>query len=911
MPMLLGRRSECETLDQVLDAVRAGQSRALVMLGEPGVGKTALLDYASERATDCRVVRAAGIQSEMELAFAALHQLCAPMLDRLESLPGPQRDALSVAFGLSAGNAPDRFLVGLAALSLLSEAAEEQPLVCVVDDAQWLDRASAQTLAFVARRLSAESIAVVFATREPSADFTGLPRLTLEGLSDAEARELLDSVIKAPMDERVRDRFVAETRGNPLALLELPPGKTAEWLTGGFAYPDVRPLTGRIEESFRRRIDALPAETQRLLLVAASEPLGEPVLMWRAAERLGIGAEAATPATASGLVEFGARVMFRHPLVRSAVYRAASLEERRSAHGALADATDPEVDPDRRAWHRAHATPGLDEDVAAELERSAGRAQARGGLVAAAAFLARATELTPEPARRAQRALAAAQAKHQAGAHDAARGLLATAEAGPLEESQRARVQLVRAQIAFAASCGRDAAPQLFEAAERLGPLDGTLARETYLDALWAAIFVGPPAGGGGVLEVAKSARAVPPAPKPPRAADLFLDGLAVLITEGHAAGAPMLKRALNEFGGDHISRDEALRWSWLACHVARFMWSDESWQALTIRHLQLARDAGAHTALHVALNQRAGMHLHAGELAPAASLLEEAEAAAELTGSELAPYGALALAAWRGREAELSELMETRMKEAVTHGQGAGLAKIRWAGALHYNGLGRYDEALPTAQKAGENRDELLFSTWALVELIEAAVRSGTPEPAADALQRLSETTRASGTDWALGIEARSRALLSESEGAELLYREAIERLSRTRIRAELARAHLLYGEWLRRERRRRDARAQLRIAHDMFTKMGIEAFAERAARELLATGETARKRTVATSGVLTAQEAQIARLARDGLSNPEIGNQLFISPRTVQYHLHKVFGKLQISSRTQLDRVGGIEPA
>jgi DNA-binding CsgD family transcriptional regulator len=904
MPLLLGRRSECEELDQLLDVVRAGQSRALVVVGEPGLGKTALLDYASERATGCRVVRAAGVQSEMELAFAALQQLCAPMLDRLESLPGPQRDALSVAFGLSAGNAPNRFLVGLAALSLLSEMAEEQPLVCVVDDAQWLDLASAQTLAFVARRLLAESIAVVFATREPSADLTGLPELTLEGLRDATARELLDSVIKAPIDERVRDRFVAETRGNPLALLELPRGKTADWFTGGFALPDALPISGQIEESFRRRIHALPAETQRLLLVAAAEPLGEPVLVWRAAELLGIDAEAAAPATAAGLVELGARVRFRHPLVRSAVYRAASLEERQTAHGALADATDPEVDPDRRAWHRAHSTPGLDEDVAAELKRSADRAQARGGLAAAAAFLERATELTPEPARRAQRALAAAQAKHQAGASDVARRLLATAEAGPLEESQRAQVELLRAQIAFVVSRGRDAPPLLLEAAERLEPLDVTLARQTYLDALWAAIFVGPLADGSGVVEVAKAARSVPPAPEPPRAADLFLDGLAVLITDGHAAGAPTLKRALSDFGGDDISSEEGLRWSWLACHVARFMWNDERWEVLSTRHLQLARDAGALAVLHVALNQRVGMHLHAGELAPAASLLEEAEAVAEMTGSQLAPYGALALAAWRGREADLSELVGISMNELMARGQGAGLAIISWASALLYNGLGRYEEALATAQQASQNPHELLFSTWALVELIEAAVRSRTPGPAADALQRLSDTTRASGTDWALGIEARSRALLSENEAAELLYREAIERLSRTRIRAELARAHLLYGEWLRRERRRQDAREQLRTAHDLFTTMGIEAFAERTARELLATGETASRR-VEASGDLTPQEAQIARLARDGLSNPEIGSQLFISPRTVQYHLHKVFGKLQISSRTQLDRV------
>jgi DNA-binding CsgD family transcriptional regulator len=484
-------------------------------------------------------------------------------------------------------------------------------------------------------------------------------------------------------------------------------------------------------------------------------------------------------------------------------------------------------------------------------------------------------------------------------------GLLATAQAGPLDELQRARADLLGAQIAFVVSRGRDAPPLLLEAAQLLEPLDVTLARETYLDALWAAIFVGPLAEGGGVLEVAEAARAVSPASEPPRAADLFLDGLALLITEGPAAGAPMLKRALSDFGGDDISREERLRWSWLACHVARFMWSDESCEVLTTRHVQLSRDAGALTVLHVALNQRVGTHLQAGELPTAASLLEEAEAVAEVTGSQLAPYGALALAAWRGREPDLQELIEASMNDLVARGQGAGLGIIRWASALLYNGLGRYEEALAAAQQASQNPHELLFATWGLVELIEAAVRSKTPEAAADALQRLSDSTRASGTDWALGIEARSRALLSDNEAAELLYREAIERLGRTRVRAELARTHLLYGEWLRREKRRLDAREQLRTAHEMFTAMGTEAFAQRAERELLATGETARKRTVESLDQLTAREAQIVRLARDGLSNSEIGARLFISPKTVEYHLHKVFTKLGVSSRSQLHRV------
>jgi len=902
--VLRGRDSECEALDRLLDAVRAGRSGVLVVRGEPGVGKTALLEYALERASGCRVARAAGVQSEMELAFAGLHQLCAPMLDRLERLPGPQRDALSTAFGLARGVAPDRFLVGLAVLSLLSEVAEERPLVCLVDDAQWLDRASGQALAFVARRLLAESVALVFAARAPceEQEFWGLPGLMIEGLGQGDARALLGSVLPGPLDERVRDRIVAETRGNPLALLELPRGLTPAELAGGFGMPDAPALSGRIEESFRRQLAPLPDATRRLLLVAAAEPVGEPVLLWHAAEQLGIGVEAAGPAAEAGLCEFGARVRFRHPLVRSAIYRAASPEDQRSAHRALAEATDPELDPDRRAWHRAQAAPGPDEEVAAELERSAGRAQARGGLAAAAAFLEQAARLTPDRARRTERSLAAAQAKHQAGAPDAALELLATAEAGPLDELQRARIDLLRAQIAFALKRGSDGPPLLLKAAERLERLDVRLARDTYLDALTAAVFAHHLARGAGVVEVAEAAHAAPPPSQPPRPADHLLDGWVLAITEGFPAATPMLKRALSALRGGSITKEEEIRWLWLACHTAFELWDDETWHVFSVRLVELARQAGALTELPVALDSLAVARLFAGDFAEAASLVEEGKATAQVTGSHPTPYGPVVLAACQGREPGASELIDASGEEVVRRGEGIGLKVIQWAGAMLYNGLGRYEDALAAAERASEDpRDP----TRTLPELIEAASRIGMPERAAVALERLSETTRASGADWGLGIEACSRALLSDNEGAEHLYREAIERLGHTRVRLALARAHLLYGEWLRREKRRIDAREQLRTAHEMLTAMGVEAFAERAARELLATGETARERSVEASGKLTAQEAQIARLARDGLSNPEIGSQLFISPRTVQYHLHKVFAKLEISSRTELERV------
>ncbi|HUE28316.1 MAG TPA: AAA family ATPase, partial [Solirubrobacteraceae bacterium] len=892
--VLRDRRDEREALRRLLEAVRRGQSRVLVVSGEPGVGKTALLESAISSASGIQVMRAAGVESEMELAFAALQQLCAPMLDRLDRLPAPQQDALAVAFGQRTGDAPDRFLVGLAVLSLFSEVAEELPLVCVVDDAQWLDRASAQALVFVARRLLAESVALLFATRDPSEELTGFQELRVEGLRDGDARALLGSVLRVPLDERVRERIVAETRGNPLALLELPRGLTPAELAGGFGLLDAPGLSGRIEDSFQRRFERLPAETQRLLLVAAAEPVGDPVLVWRAAGQLAIGVEAA--ADTDGLLEIGASVTFRHPLVRSAVYRAASSEERQAVHRALADATDPEVDPDRRAWHLAQATPGLDESVAAELERSAGRAQSRGGWAATAAFLERATVLTPEPSRRATRALAAAQAKHQAGAFDAALRLAAIAESGPLNDLQRAQVDLLRAQIAFALDNASDAPPLLLKAAKRLEPLDQRLARETYLDALTAVLFPAHLVPSERVLETARSASAAPPSSQPPRPSDLLLDGLTVLITDGYAAATPTLKRAVNAFRHEDIPQGEGRRWLWLACRVATSLWDDEAWDAISARFVQLARDAGNLSVLPLALTTRTGMHLFAGRLPVASSLVEEVAAVNEATGSNLAPYAGLALAAFQGREAEGVQVIEAATREVVRRGEGQGLTFIHWATALLYNGVGRYEEALAAAQQATEDSLEVRVATWVLVEseLIEAAARSGKPEPAAEALRRLSEMTSASGTDWALGVEARSRALLSEGEAAEKLYRQAIEALKRTRVRVELGRARLLYGEWLRRERRRLDAREQLRTAHELFTEFGMEAFAERARVELRATGEHPRKRTVETRDDLTPQEAQISRLAADGATNQEIAAQLFISPSTVDYHLRKAFRKL-----------------
>jgi len=841
----------------------------------------------------------------MELAFAGLHQLCAPMLDRLEGLPVPQREALRTAFGISTGPAPDRFMVGLAVLSLLSEVGEERPLVCLVDDAQWLDHASAQVLGFVARRLAAEPVALIFAAREPGEELAELPELPVPGLRKDDARALLDSALTGPLDARVRDQIIAETRGNPLALLELPRGLSSAELAGGFGLPGAVSLPGRVEQSFQRQLGALPVQTRRLLLIAAADPSGDWSLVWRAAGQLGIPIHAAIPATEAGLAEFSPRVRFRHPLVRSAAYRSAPLADRQRAHAALAEATDP-ADPDRRAWHRAQASPGPDEEVAAELEQSAGRAQARGGLAAAAAFLERAVTLTADPARRVGRTLAAAQASVQAGAFGKALELVAAAEAGPLDESQSARADWLRGQIAFASGPCGDAPLLLLKAAKRLEPLSLDLARQTYVDAWQAGVFAGYLAGAGDLLEVSRAARALPAPAHPPRPVDLLLDGLALMVTDGPAAAAPVLRQATSAFASADIPVQESLKWGWLVRVADKALWADEG-RRLTARQVQLARDVGALDQLPILLNMMAIDAVWSGDFAAAASLIAEAAAVCEATGSGLAPYAAMMLASFRGREAEAAPLIQSAIEKGAAAGQGVAVTYAHFAAAVLYNGLGRYADALAAARQASEHKHPYV-SVWTLPELIAAAVHTGEMRIASDALDLLAERTRAGGTEEGLGVEAWCRALLSEGEAAEGYYREAIGRLGPTRLRPDLARAHLLYGEWLRRERRRGEAGEQLRTAWRMLDEMGMEGFAERGRRELLATGATAGERAgqAARGGTtLTSQEAQVARLARDGLSNPEIAARLFISTRTVQYHLSKVFAKLGISSRGQLHQV------
>lgn len=903
-PELRGRQAESARLDQVVADVRAGTGQVLLVRGEAGIGKTALLEYLVGAAEDCRVVRAAGVESEMELPYAGLHQLCAPLLRTSDQLPAPQRAALGVALGQEFGGPPDRFLVGAATLGLLSAVSDSRPLLCVVDDAQWLDQASVQTLIFVARRLFADRIGLVFAVREPvtGPGWRGLPELRVHGLTDHDAGALLDSAVPGRLDERVRDRIVSEIRGNPLALLELPRGLTARELAGGFERLDSRPLTSQIEQNFARRLQELPPDTQQFLLTAAVEPVGDVPLLLRALAIQQVPVSAGGPAESAGLIELGARVRFRHPLVRSAAGRVADPGDRRRAHQALAEATDPERDPDRRAWHRAFGASGPDEDVAAELAGSAERAQRRGGVAATAAFLQRATELTPDSATRASRALAAAGASLRAGDFVAVSRLLVTATEGPEDDLRQAHASVLQAQLAFMSGRGYAAVPLLLEAARKLEPLNLDLARDTYLDALSAGQFAARCAGDTGLPEVARAARALPK-PDGNRKRDLMLEGTAALFTDGYPAAVAPAREALEAFARETGPADaDDVRWLGHAALLALDLWDDENWEIVTSRNVRIARERGELTELPLALSHQIMRNFFAGEIAEAASVVAEISTINDATGANMAGYGEVALAALRGPDGA-SDLITTSRDEAESRGEGSGITVASFTRAVLMNGLGQYGEALASARDAAAYPTELCGANWALPELIESAVRSGERELAAEALDRFGVITRACGTDWGLGVLARSTALLaSDPVAAEAAYVEAVERLGRTRMRMDLARAHLLYGEWLRREGRRQDARHQLRTAHELFSTSGANVFADRAARELRATGEAVGERTGSAHDALTPQEAQIAELAGTGLTNAEIGAQMFLSQHTVEWHLRKVFTKLGITSRRQL---------
>ncbi|MEW2572615.1 AAA family ATPase [Streptomyces sp. NPDC047070] len=912
----VGRHRECAVLDELLVALRAGESRVQVFRGEAGIGKSVLLEYAVARASEVTVTRAQGVEADMELPYASLHQLCAPFLTQVDALPGPQRDALRVAFGMAAGDPPDRFLVGLAVLTLLTRASETRPVLVVVDDAQWLDQVSLQTLEFVARRLLAEAVAMVFAARDPEgqAALAGLPETRISGLDAAAAAELLGSTVGGRLDKRVRDRFVAEMNGNPLALLEFSRGRSAAELAYGLdsstyrgaQYRSARgTVSSRVERDFAERLGPLPRATRTLLLIAAAEPIGDAALLVRAAAALEITPDA-EPARTAGLIDFHGSIRFRHPLVRSAVYHQADPEERRAVHRALAAATDPATDPDRRAWHAAQAAPGPDEAVAAGLEQAADRARQRGGIAAEAVLLERAAQLTPDASSRGRRAVAAAEAHFSAAAPDRATEQATLAELCPLSALNRARLARLRARILFARSRSDEAAPLLLDAAAQFAAARSPLARETYLEAISATIFAGRLHGPTGARAAAVAARGSGAPPSGSQAADLLLDGVAALLADDYDTGLTTLRSALELLANEELpTREATMRWL-LLVPVAleafiHYAWDLHAWDILATRAVRLARDVGALGALPPALIYAGGVHIHYGGFAEAARMIDEADAIAAATGHAPHKYAALVLAAWRGDADVAAGMVEEARASAVERGEVSLLGTMGYIQGVLFNGLARYEEALVAARSAIEH-DGFNFTGLSLVEHVEAATRCGKLDQARTSLDRLVELTRAADSGWARGACARSRALLADGDEADGLYRTAIEEFGRGGVAVEVARTHLLYGEWLRRSRRPALAREHLREAYEMFDGMRANAFAERTRRELIATGEHVRTRVAVPAADLTPQESQIATLAADGLTNAKIGAELFISPHTVEWHLRKVYTKLGITSRRAL---------
>jgi DNA-binding CsgD family transcriptional regulator len=902
---LIDRIEEKRALRLLLKAVTDGYSGSLVLRGEPGIGKTALLDYAIDQASGMQVARLAAAESEMEAGFAALHQLLIPFLPGMDMLPAPQREALRSAFGMTMteAGAPDRFLVGLGTLTLLAGLASQQPLLVAVDDGQWLDQASADVLAFVARRVHAASIALLFAVREPAGrqlPLDGLNELRLTGLSERAARDLLATVIDCPLDDDLAAWLIAGANGNPLALMELPDELRDGRLAGRLRLPEQFPVGTLLRQRFLRQVNALPADTRTLLLLAAADPSGDPELLWRTAATLGLTPDAAATAEAERLLTVLPRVSFRHPLIRSAVYYGASASQRRQAHQALAATSDPELDPDRRAWHLAEAASGPDEWVAAELERSAGRATQRSGYVATAAFLARAAEMTPDRGRRAARRLAAAQADLAAGNPAQALTLLeraAPALGSPLE---RAMARRLYGGLRVALGRGHGTVPFLLESARTLLSLDSRLGRDTLLEAMEAAIFF---QRNGGTQDAAEVGRTAVPAPADgsQAAADLLLDGLAVRFTDGYQAAVPYLRRAIKAL---RASTD--VRWFGLGCLVAADLWDLSAWRVLASHWTALARQRGALTDLQVAMSLLAGAEQVLGRLDACQALIAEAAEIAGATGNPgligTDTRGYDLLAALHGQEAETRERVAAREREWLQRGGGGGDMGT-YALTILEIGLGRHHAALPHALRI--YHDDLLYvGAVALPEVVEAAARSGEHEVAAAALARLTQRARASGTPWALGLLARSEALMAADGDAEQRYRDALGHLGESLAMPDLARAHLLYGEWLRHRRRRAEARQELRTAYDMFSSMELAAFARRAQVGLNALGEHRQGPGSATRVPLTAQEERIARLVAEGASNSQAGAELFLSPNTIDYHLRKVFRKLDITSRTQLVR-------
>jgi DNA-binding CsgD family transcriptional regulator len=908
-PALLGRDQDRHALSAALQRARDGHGGAIVVRGEAGIGKSALVSDLADAALDFCLYRVAGVESEMELPYAGLQQLCDPILDCLRELPDSYREALDTVLGRSAGSPPDRFLVGMAVLDLVGAAAARTPVVWIVDDAQWLDRSSMQTVGFLCRRLGAERAAIVIAARgfEHDADLDGLPELRLDGLGDKDAGALFDSVVAGPTDPAVRDRIISETRGNPLALLELPRAWTTAELVEGLSQSDGITLSGRLERSFAKRLAELPPDTQTLLTLAAAEPKGDPALLWTAAERLGLDWSSAAPAEVEGLIEFGRHVYFRHPLVRAAAYRGAPIRKRLDAHRALAEVTDPVRDPDRRAWHRASSTVTHDESIAYELEQAAARAKSRGSLLAAAAFLERAALLTADGARRANRNLAAAEAKRDAGALEPALRLLTAVESEPPSELRGALTEQLRGRIAFDQRRGADAAALLLSAARRLEPFDARLARDAHLEALAAAVWATDPDRRDQLRDAGLAARNAPTLHHSLRATDLFLDAFALRVTAGYEVAAPALTRALAAIHDLNLGADNVERMVWLAGNRIGGVAALEAWDfdaafALARQQVSIARGSGALVQLQFVLNFEANNVVLTGDLERASSLIEEERRLSIMTGVPPLGYSGLFVEAFRGDPARGLPLIAATIATATANGLGRTIGYAHCANAILCNALGRHADALRSARRVVAG-DMLGFSTFAAPELAEAASRTGDLVALAEIDRWMQVRASATPTEWAIGIAALVGALAAERADADELYEKSIAHLGKTPLLVAHARAQLLYGEWLRRQGRKGDARDQLELAHSALLAMGVEAFAERARRELSATTGRRRRRFIdAPSTQLTSQELQIAQLVKQGLSNREIGDRLFLSPRTVEWHLRNVFGKVGVSSRREL---------
>jgi DNA-binding CsgD family transcriptional regulator len=890
---VLDRRTERAAIDRVLGAVRGGFSGTLVLRGGHGTGKTTLLEYAVDSARDLRISSVVGVESEINLEFGALHQLLVPFMSLLTTLPVPQRDAMKIAFGLEEGPPPDLFLVALAALTLLSRAAEEQPLLCVIDDGHWLDVESAHVLGFVARRLYADRVGFIAAVGEPGAQqvFEQLPTITVGGLPDAEARELLGLVADGPLDAQVAERILSDTHNNPLALVELGTEYTAAQLSGRASLPEPLPLGQRLRDRFLGQVRSLPSEAQTFVLLAAADVTGERSRLWRAAAQADIDADAAAAETdTAGVLEFsGDSVRFRHPLMRSAVYHGTIDGDRRRAHAALSEAGTSDADRDRRAWHRAAATIIPDEELASELQDAAERARARGGYASAAALLRRSAELTPGDGRRAERKVTLAEAELRAGHAERARELVDAALPRLTDDVARGLAKQLNGEIRFAQGSAAEAAVMLADAARALAP-DENMARDTILEALQAAIWAGPTE----TRKIASLAPDFPPVSSAsPSVCDLLLEGYSARFTVGYHASIGPLRAAVTALRADDLDPVVGLRWFALGAAAAGSLWDEQAVLDLSDRWARTARTLGALTILPVALAFQAIGGWLTGRFGDAEARLAEMR---ELQANGL-------LLAYRGHITEARAAGVTQIHESTARGQ-RGPADIgRYIVAVADLFGADYEAATSTALAVIED-DPAFTAEAALPELIEAATRAGNREVAATAYKTLSERALAAGTPWALGLRARCEALLDEGEYAEDAYLESLSQLTRSRVTVDLARTHLLYGQWLRRAKRRRDARTELRTAQDMFAAMGADRFAEQAATELRATGERARARRPETIFDLTPQEARVAGLAADGASNNEIAAQLFISPSTVDYHLRKVFRKLNVTSRTQLAR-------